>query len=81
MSKYTLYKVVHIQDWPEPYMYIYTYGIFGREMTYYTVIYGVLCTIYTVLTNPTHRLTLLKAGLRGQSHNPPDPHLSFCFLG
>jgi hypothetical protein len=34
---------VYIQGWPEPYIYSYircTYGIFGRETTIHTVIYG-----------------------------------------
>ena len=33
----------HSEGWPEPYIYRYiqcTYGIFGREITIYTVIYG-----------------------------------------
>ena len=32
-----------LQGWPEPYIYRYIqciYGIFGKEITMYTVIYG-----------------------------------------
>jgi hypothetical protein len=33
----------------------FIYRVFGREITRYTVIYGIRC-IYTVLANPTHKI-------------------------